>query len=346
MKHIQLFESFKKGSPEELIELLKELPVDETAKELTHQILSDLNNYYDNDIKIPYDKKYLYTPDNGCLKPYELNIHYLPSNNDTNIGDCSEHDIQIKYINKDCRNFGSFGNRTNRIKRTLYNMIKHECSHFYLSQKDVEVCLYHTHDKGLNVYYQDRQEMVLHSREIFDDFIEDNPKWKTYDISRIERIINDKVKRLRETTNVYAPYGGGLQKKYFNFIMNNYIKPALAVSENKYIKKFEDIAGPPMPYAGLIDFARYFICPCNKPFISSAFIEYCPNCHKKTKEITEKEYLGIMKSQLPTHSWEEFKKQYFQYMKYSLVPFDMLNHSGEKTEYSDEDDNYGYSEPK
>jgi hypothetical protein len=227
MKYLKLYETFKKGSPEELVDFLKYLPVEETAKYLTEKIIADLHNYYDNDVKIPYEVKYVYTPEDKCIPPYELNIHFLPSNNDTNLGDCFENDIQIKYINKQCSNFKSFGNRTNRIKRPLYNIIKHECSHFYLRQKDVEVCIYHTH--GFDKYYSDRQEMVLHSREIFDDFVEDNTSWKTYPIERIEKLIMSKVKNLRNHTNVYAPFGGGIQKKYFNFIMNNYIKPNLEI---------------------------------------------------------------------------------------------------------------------
>lgn len=332
MKYIKLFEAFKSGSPEELVALLKELPVNETAKELTEQIFNDLNNYYENDIKIPYDKKYVYTPDNTCLKPYELNLHYLPSNNDTSLGFCSENDIQIKYINKECRNYPSFGNRLYRIKRGLYSMIKHECSHFYLSQKGVEACLYHTHDKGLDVYYQDRQEMVLHSTEIFDDFIEDNPKWKEYPIEKIEQKIKDSVKNLKYKTNIHGPaFGAALQKKYIKFIMDNYIKPLINITEA--------IAGPPLPAVGLIDFARFFTCPCDKLFLSPAFIQYCPECHQLTKEITEKDYLNLMKSRMPDNVWQEFKIDY-QYLKYSIIPFDMLNQDGDKTEYDQEDEDY------
>jgi hypothetical protein len=114
-----------------------------------------------------------------------------------------------------------------RLVKGLYHILKHECSHFYLSQRGIEQCLYNTHPDGMKKYYQDRQELVLHSREIFDRFQDDFPNWRTMDLEFITKRINNRVKDLRSHTNIHAPFNAGTQKKYLNFIINSYIKPNL-----------------------------------------------------------------------------------------------------------------------
>lgn len=228
MKYLKLFENFEKGSTEELVELLKYLPVNETAKYISEEILIDLSNYYINDIKMEYNKEYTYIPEDKCLKPYVLTMHYLPSNNATNIGFASENDIQLKYINKNSNNFKQWGGGSpanlNYFKGKIFNIIKHECSHFYLGQKDIETCLYHTHPDGMKQYYNDRQEIVLHSTEIYDDFMENYPDWKTFNITKITNILKREIKNLPNHTNIHAPFNALLQKKYLTFILKNYIK--------------------------------------------------------------------------------------------------------------------------
>ena len=216
----------KKGSPEELLELLKYLPDDETAKYISSEIITDLNKFYQEDV-VPEDKTYTYYPKDKCLKPYELEVDFAPSNSSTSLGYASQNYIRIKYLSKDSREFGytrGSGNVHGLIKR-LYNIIKHECGHYYLGLRGVEECIYNTHVDGMKKYYHDRQEIVLHTREIWDDFIDDYPNWQRRSLEWIRDRIRSRVKGLRSHTNIHAPFGGGLQNKYVAFIMNNYIKP-------------------------------------------------------------------------------------------------------------------------
>jgi hypothetical protein len=348
MKYIKLFEGFKEGSPEELVELLKELPIHETADSIRNQVLEDLTKYYEEDIELPNEKKggkkYTYTPENELIKPYTVEVEFFSSNNDMNLGYCDASYIQLKYLKKGCMNYRSYNipNPSSRISRSLYMIIKHECSHAYLDQKGIEKCLYHTDPKGLEVYYKDRQEIVLHSREIFEDFIEHNRNWKTYDLSKIEQKIKDMVKSLKYRTNIHAPFGAGLQKKYVSFIMNSYVKPGIN----------EDIGHRPYPVANMGIFARYFICDNCFPFMAPYFVKYCPNCQKLTREVNEDEFLKKFKEMVPPEHLERALKEH-EFAKRILIPLSDLDHDGDETEYDDkptihsnkeEDDNYGYSE--
>ncbi len=220
----------KKGSPEELVELLKLLPVDETATYLTEEIYQDIMKYYKDDITLN-EKEYTYYPTSECLKPYSVTVDFFPSNNMPNIGYAEQHYIQVKYLNKNSSSFKSNMYGENGGAETLYkqlrNIIKHECSHFYMELKGVETCIYYTDPKGMKKYYHDRQEMVLHSREIFDMFVDRYPNWKTMPMDNIVSYLSGKVKNLPNHTNIYYPYTAALQKKYLNFIINTYIKPSL-----------------------------------------------------------------------------------------------------------------------
>ena len=216
----------KPGSPEELVELLDLLPVNETAKYLAEEIYQDVMKYYNEDIR-PVDKKYTFYPEEKCLTPYEVEIGFHSSNNMTGLGYASEDYIQVKYLNKDSMEFRSNPRGGGNLLKTLYHIIKHECSHFYLKQKGVENCLYNTHPDGMKKYYQDRQELVLHSREIFDRFEENFPNWKESPLELNIKRIEGSVKRLRDHTNINMPFNVSTQKKYLKFILNTYIEPNL-----------------------------------------------------------------------------------------------------------------------
>jgi hypothetical protein len=227
-KYKVMLNEAKQGSPEELVDLLALLPVDETAKYLAEEIYQDIIQYYNNDIK-PVDKKYTYHPEDKCLQPYIVDIDFRLSNNMAGLGYAQEDYIQVKYLSKDAGDY-SMGNKfggAERLQKSLFNIIKHECSHFYLSQKGVENCMYNTHPDGMKKYYLDRQELVLHSREMFDDFVIGYPRWKTMSIEAITKRLISVVKNLPRHTNINAPFNGGTQKKYLNFILKNYIKPNL-----------------------------------------------------------------------------------------------------------------------
>ena len=210
----------KKGSPEELVDMLKFLPIDETAKDLTEQIMVDLRDYYTHGRKLDREF-YTYIPEDKCLKPYELEVLFSTVNS-PRIGNASQHFIHVQHLHdiKAKDNYNPI-----YLGKLIYKIIKHECSHFYMELKGVEECLYNTHADGLKKYYQDRQELVLHGREIFEDFIEGNTNWQTYSLDKIQKRITNRVRNLRNDKGVPGLFNGGVQLKYILFIMKNYIKP-------------------------------------------------------------------------------------------------------------------------
>jgi hypothetical protein len=238
LKRIIEDKKVKKGSPEELVDLLKFLPIHETSQYISEEVYLDLVNYYENDIT-PNSRIITFHPEEECLKPYEVEINFKPSGSGTGIGYADDSYIDVKYVRKDSLEYRNNPRMSNTIKKDIYHMVKHECSHFYLAQRGVESCLYHTHPDGMKKYYQDRQEMVLHSREIFERFTEDFPKWRTYDLETIAKRLEHRVKHLQSHTSIYYPFNAGTQKKYLSFIMNHYVKPELATSINEDFKDVE-----------------------------------------------------------------------------------------------------------
>jgi hypothetical protein len=81
------------------------------------------------------------------------------------------------------------------LLKSLFNIIKHECSHFYLAQKVLKT-VFTIPIQMVKKYYQDRQELVLHTREIYDTFSSDYPNWKTMPIESI-------IKRLTYVVKIY-----------------------------------------------------------------------------------------------------------------------------------------------
>jgi hypothetical protein len=216
----------KKGSPEELVELLKFLPVDETARFISEEIYHELLKYNNEGI-YPTSRNFEYHPEDKCLQPYIVEINFRTTRNMQGIGYADDSYIEVKYLDRNAHDFPQTKGNIEGLKKEIYHIVKHECSHFYLSQRDVEKCLYLTHPDGMKKYYHDRQELVLHSREIFERFNERSPSWRTYPLETIIKRLKSQIDFLQNHTNINSPFPAPLRKKYLNFIVNNYIKPEL-----------------------------------------------------------------------------------------------------------------------
>ena len=221
----------KKGSPEELVELLKFLPIHDTATYLSEEIYQDLLKYNNEDITPEYGKKYEYHPEDRCLQPYIIEIGFKLTRNMAGIGYADDNFIEVKYLDKRANEFPQTKGNLSGLRKDLYHIIKHECSHFYLSQRDVEKCLYLTHPDGMKKYYHDRQELVLHSREIFERFNENAKNWRTYPLETIIKRLTYQIDNLQNHTNIHFPFPATLKKKYLYFIIENYIKPELVTPQ-------------------------------------------------------------------------------------------------------------------
>jgi hypothetical protein len=224
-------EAAKQGTPDELAEFLQFLPTHLTARVLSHQIFNDIREFYTGDKTFDKIEKYVFKPEEKCLKPYELEVFfkYTGENNIGGIEYSEEQFITIKIFYKDVKNALQ---RLDGLLDKIYNIIKHECGHFYLRQKNVEECLYHTHPEGMKKYFFDRQEITLHSINAFDNFEKENPNWTNYSLDLIKRKLTNYIEWVIRDTNIGAPFPATLKKTYLSFIMNNFVKPKLkGVSE-------------------------------------------------------------------------------------------------------------------
>jgi len=168
---IQEAVSAKPGSLEELVELLKFLPVNETAQYISEEVYLDLVNYYQNDIE-PNSRVITFHPEEECLKPYELEINFKSSGSGTGIGYSDDSYIDVKYLRKESMEYRNNPRMSNTIKKDIFHIVKHECSHFYLSQRGVESCLYHTHPDGMKKYFRIDKKWCY----IVEKYLSDSPR--------------------------------------------------------------------------------------------------------------------------------------------------------------------------
>jgi hypothetical protein len=218
-----LFEN--KNTHYELADMLEHLPIKETAKNITEQIMADIADYYKNDTQFQRSKKYTANIEDKCVKPYVVEIDVILSNNNSYVNDAQEDYMNIKLFKRENADFNTQQNHMDTLKDDIYNTIEHECGHYFLSQKGVETCIYH--NEGMNKYYYDIQEIVLHSKTIYNKFVMANPNWMDLDIDILKKRLMGKVKTLPIITNIQAPFPLALQKKYFTLIMKKYINPTL-----------------------------------------------------------------------------------------------------------------------
>lgn len=231
VKESLTIEAAKQGTPDELAEYLQFLPTHLTARILSYEIINDIRKFYTSDKTFDKIEKYVFRPEEKCLKPYNLDVFfkYTGENNIAGIEYSEENFITIKIFHKDVKNALA---RIDGLLDKIYNIIKHECGHFYLRQKNVEQCLYNTHPEGIKKYFFDRQEITLHSINAFDNFEKENPNWTNYGMDLIKRRLINNIESVIRDTNIGAPFPATLKKTYLSFIMNNFIKPKLkGVSE-------------------------------------------------------------------------------------------------------------------
>jgi hypothetical protein len=214
----------KEGTPYELIDMLKYLPVKETARSITDQLIKDIENYYKNGTPLK-SKKYIASIKDKCMKPYTVDTDFILSNNDSYVNDAQEDYINFKIYKREKADANTQKWHINKLKKEIYDIVEHECGHYFLSQKGVETCIYHS--QGMSKYYYDRQEMVLHSQNIYNNFVESNPNWMFLDEPVIKKKLQIGIRMLPSITRISAPFPTSLQSKYVTLIMKTYIQPAL-----------------------------------------------------------------------------------------------------------------------
>ncbi len=230
-----IVESKKSNSEEDTLqEMLRDSNLDKLASDIANQIMEPIYKYYETgDSKILYQDHFL-TPREDfsfkkCMGDYTMEVDYILSNSGTALNDASETYMSIKVVNMNSRTYADNPEYYSkqilqRLKREVEDLVEHEMGHYYMRKGfDVGECLYHT--QGISKYFTDPQEIVLHSKVIFNNFKRRYPDFKDMETSQIKEILLKLVKQLPYDTN--APRGAKftvpIQNKYVNFIMKHFI---------------------------------------------------------------------------------------------------------------------------
>jgi hypothetical protein len=223
-----------------LMDILKDSNLEEIAKDLTKQIMKPIEMYYrTGDEKYLFKGKGKYRPKKDfslkkCMGDYEIEVIYIASNKGLYLNDASETFMSFKVLRIGSQEYGyvekSIDKMVKRLGNEVADLIEHEMGHYYLGiAGDVGECIYNIDPRGVQLYFQDPQEMVLHSKVLFNKFKRQYPDFASYEMDKIERIISRYVRDLPIDTNAprSAKFPKGLQKKYVNHILKHYVKPVL-----------------------------------------------------------------------------------------------------------------------
>ena len=218
------------GDPHEMADMLKLLPTDETAKQLTKEIVEEIrtNGFKNFNKENNYTQEFTYTPEDKCLKPYSVAINVLGRSN-PRINDARQHYIEV-WITHDAK-------IPTALIENVYEIIKHECGHYYMELKGATTCLYQTHKDGIKKYYVDNQELNLHGREIFERFTRRYKSWQSSDLDTIKKQLKSEIKGLKDDKGIPGIFNGGVQLKYLLFIIKNYVEPNMnSLAHNSRLK--------------------------------------------------------------------------------------------------------------
>jgi hypothetical protein len=230
------------GGKEEdiLIDILKDSNLEEIADDLATQIMKPIEDYYrTGDEKYIHKGKGKYRPKKDfslkkCMGDYEMDVIYGLSNKGLYLNDASETFMSFKVLNIDSREYGyvekNIGGLVKRLRNEVADLIEHEMGHYYMRVAGgVGECLYHTDPRGVELYFRDPQEMVLHSKVLFNQLRREHPDFPSYEKDKIERIVARYVRDLPIDTNApsNARFPKSLQKQYVNHILKHHVKPLM-----------------------------------------------------------------------------------------------------------------------
>lgn len=220
-----------------LMEILKESNLPQVAQDLAKQIMAPIEKYYKtgNDKVIYKYSDKIFKPKKDfslkkCMGDYAMEISYQMSNKGLYLNIAQEDFMHIRVLSVDSREYGYIKDRIDyyvkSLREEIEDLIEHEMGHYYLKKAgDVKECIYLTDPRGVELYFYDPQEMVLHGKVLFNKFRREFPKYKEMDKNRVERILSRYVADLPVDTNAprKAKFPKTLQKKYVNHIMKHYL---------------------------------------------------------------------------------------------------------------------------
>jgi predicted Zn-dependent protease with MMP-like domain len=200
---------------------------EEAINDIVQQVMVDIEAYYRGEGS-SFSKRYsLTSPHNEYIQNYTLEVLAVRSNNATGFGDANMNRIELKMYNRDLMDESQHKNHISKIKRMLEETLWHEMGHYYIEKKrGMTERLYF--QQGFEKYFDDAEELVLHSRDTWKKIIAKYPHVHTLPVDKIKRIVARHIADLPASIGFYgARFPKTLQSKYVNFIWKHYVKPNL-----------------------------------------------------------------------------------------------------------------------
>jgi hypothetical protein len=220
-----------------LMEILKDSNLEQVANDLAKQIMAPIEKYYKtgNDKVIYKNSGKIFKPKKDfslkrCMGDYAMEISYQMSNKGLYLNVAQEDFMHIRVLSVGSREYGYIEKRIDyyikNLREEIEDLIEHEMGHYYFKKAgDVKECIYLTSPRGVELYFYDPQEMVLHGKVLFNKFRREFPNYKEMDQDRVQRILARYVADLPMDTNAprKAKFPKTLQKKYVNHIIKHYL---------------------------------------------------------------------------------------------------------------------------
>jgi hypothetical protein len=221
-----------------LADYLKESPVSAVSAKMVEHIMQPVHDYYSKGEK-PKDTVFKTKTDNPDLNDYEINVSYFPVNSGPRVHTASEDFMQLRFPSRE-KVGGEYGD-VERIAHVLQNdvaqVVEHEMGHHYLQKKTGrEDLLYYKDPKGFAKYFYEPEEIVLHSKSLFDSLKKRGSISNQKSSASIESAVRNEVRMLPNTTGTIA-LGAKMPKAladvYWKHINEQYVQPFLAAEQLK-----------------------------------------------------------------------------------------------------------------
>jgi hypothetical protein len=230
-----------KSKQDIFMEVLLDSNLEEVAKDLAARMVKPVKDYFDGGgfpkgRNVRPRKKFTLE---GCLGGYQMEVEYRRSNKGTYVFHATENFMSISVLNPESREgrMADFDREARRLETEVADLVEHEMGHYYLGEMaDAGECLYYTDPRGFAVYFEDPQEMVLHSKVVWNELMRSKPNLLDRPMRNIEFSVKRKVEELEWKVGVPgARFPKSLQKKYVSLIMKHYVKPVIERAKNEKV---------------------------------------------------------------------------------------------------------------
>jgi len=240
----------KGGRQEEIFtEILLQSNLEDVARSLMGKIMEPLREYVvTGDSSTLIAKGGTISPDvefdlEECLGEYRMNISYMVSNSKSGLRSASAHAMTLQVLDPSSNAAKStdVGFELAMLEEETLDLLEHEMGHYYLQKMaNAGSCIYYTDPRGYAAYFEDPQEIALHSKVIWNELKrsggladryramlrEDGADADKRFLASVRRTVEGRVPRLEWQVGVPgARLPKRLQKRYVDIIMKYYVGP-------------------------------------------------------------------------------------------------------------------------